>query len=103
MQPTAKFLTNFGLQNIEECLEEENIDANLPSTSKQKWTKTSIKLLIQLRMELDAMFKENNKKTDDKWKVVALKLGEKGHSYTATQCNDKWRYLKSKYTQKKTT
>ena len=57
--------------------------------------------LIKLRIEYDADFKSTTTKNDVIWKAVAKALKQIGFDFTGTQCNDKWRYLKSKYATKK--
>ncbi|KAJ3628566.1 hypothetical protein MTP99_015865 [Tenebrio molitor] len=40
-------------------------------------------------------------RSENKWTELAKKLQGCDYKMTATQCNDKWRYLKAKYAQKK--
>ncbi|CAH0564235.1 unnamed protein product [Brassicogethes aeneus] len=71
---------------------------NIPRT---KWPKKAIDLLIEIRIELDKEFKNTKTKQDVTWKTLSEEMKKRGFDFTSTQCNDKWRYLKQRYTSKK--
>ncbi|KXZ75835.1 hypothetical protein TcasGA2_TC031878 [Tribolium castaneum] len=88
----------------------ENNDAGSASTSNSdkrtadkriKWCHNAIINLIAFRKELDPEFRSTTQKNEVVWKKLASKMKEMGFMYTSVQCNDKWRYLKSRYATKK--
>lgn len=84
LQPSCSLLT----------LETDSKNEN----KRVKWSKNAILMLINLRNEYDDEFKSTTNKNEVSWKRIAEELKINGFNMTATQCNDKWRYLKAKYT-----
>jgi hypothetical protein len=72
-----------------------------PTTNKCKWTREAIVALINERIKMNEYFKTTTSRSENKWTELAKKLQGCDYKMTATQCNDKWRYLKAKYAQKK--
>ncbi|CAG9763600.1 unnamed protein product [Ceutorhynchus assimilis] len=88
VEPVASLSTN---PNNQPC------DGNVPN-KRGKWSKNAILMLINLRIEHNTDFTSTTQKNDVTWKLISNKMKANGFEMTPTQCNDKWRYLKGKYT-----
>lgn len=73
------------------------------STNKQEepgrvtWTKVDLLKLINLYKKYEPSFKSTTIKNEKVWQSIALEL----ETHTAEQCKNKFKYLKSKYMEKK--
>ncbi|VEN51807.1 unnamed protein product [Callosobruchus maculatus] len=78
----------------EELLQEED---NSKDTPKSVWSKTDIHALINLYSLHRRDFQNTTIKNDRVWQTIANKL----KTHTSEQCKNKFKYLKSKYVEKK--
>jgi len=69
----------------------------LSDTEKKLWTRSDTIRLISLYKEHKSLFKSTTIRNDKVWKLISDKI----KNYSAEQCKNKFKYLKSKYTKKK--
>lgn len=73
------------------------------STPKHKtggtrsWTRSYILALLDAVKNHQHNFKFSTMKNDTVWKIISDTLEKNGKCFTATQCKDKYKYLKGKY------
>ncbi|CAG9764761.1 unnamed protein product [Ceutorhynchus assimilis] len=71
------------------------------SSGTRTWTRSDILALIDAVKNHQEKFKSSTMKNDAVWKIISATLEKKGKCFTATQCKDKYKYLKGKYMKKK--
>lgn len=81
-------------------LEDPNSNTS-DSLGKLKWTHEAILFLITLYKQHLNDFASTTERNDKVWNRISLELIANGYMYTSTQCKFKFKYLKSKYMQKK--
>lgn len=57
------------------------------------WNRARTQLLIALYKENETEFEDPRKRKKDTWKKIAQKMKEKGHNFTESQIENKWRNL----------
>ncbi|KAK4886505.1 hypothetical protein RN001_002776 [Aquatica leii] len=70
------------------------------SKSDKYWSRNATLLLINLRKKFDSFFKSTTMKNDRVWRMVAAEIQKNDFDVSATQCRDKWQYLKKRYVKK---
>ncbi|KAF0714133.1 trihelix transcription factor GT-3b-like, partial [Aphis craccivora] len=88
----------------EGSIEEEFVDVLPDENDVQEtsaWTASSTKMLICLRGQYNAQFDKSKKKGQKAliWKKVTDEMKQVGYYFGASQCDEKWRRLLSRYRQ----
>lgn len=71
------------------------------TSGTRSWTRSDILALIDTVKNHQQNFKSSTMKNDTIWKIISETLETNGKCFTATQCKDKYKYLKGKYMKKK--
>lgn len=91
-------IQQFNLEVPEEISEAENNEACSSNTQHRKsWTRHEIIKLITLFKEYKSKFQSTTIRNDKVWQEISTKMST--HSWE--QCKNKFKYLKSKYVEKK--
>lgn len=80
-----------------DCASEEKLVPDSAESQRNPWTKNDIHNLIDLYKEHEKYFRSSAMKNDKVWQMISSKL----RNHTAEQCKNKFKYLKSKYVEKK--
>lgn len=78
-----------------------------PSTSasvrmvSQQWSRQAILLLINFYKDHQKLFLDMSIKNEKVWNLISEKLSEEGFNYTKSQVENKFKYLRARYTKKK--
>lgn len=67
----------------------------------QSWNRQAILLLISLYKEHQKCFKDTSMKNEKVWNMISEKFKAEGFCYTKVQCENKFKYLKSRYIKRK--
>ncbi|KAJ4431995.1 hypothetical protein ANN_20607 [Periplaneta americana] len=67
-----------------------------PPVASTTWTTTATHLLITERLQLEAELKKPQYK-GKLWSRIAVTLKDKGHTYSSSECDSKWRNLMGTY------
>ncbi|KAL1489076.1 hypothetical protein ABEB36_014021 [Hypothenemus hampei] len=87
----------FNIEILEEVHEVPEIPETTKNFIRSTWTRNEIKSLIHLYKEYKEKFKSTTIKNDKVWHEIAQKIP----NHTWEQCKNKFKYLKSKYVEKK--
>lgn len=81
--------------------ENNNNETDTNILGNLKWTHEAILCLIHLYEKYINDFNSTKERNDKIWTRLSYELNANGFNYTGNQCKFKFKYLKSKYMQKK--